>query len=556
VPAPAFEVPAPAATAETQVLAPWIARFEADLDSVEHTHDITAGPRREAALRALYTTWLAALAKVDPATLGNEDRIDHALFGRELRHRLERLDFERRRIDAAAPLLPKVDTLIALAEDRRALVRVDARAAADTLNQANEAIAALDKRIDKDPKSAPVTDPIVAHRAARLLDGVRNDLKEWFTFYDGYDPEFTYWTKQPYEALAKRLEAHSKLLRDTLAGASDPEKIIGDPIGRDALVAELRYELIPYTPEELIVLAERELARTQAEMTKAAKQMGHDDWRDALEAVKRQGPLPGEQPTYVVKLADEAIDYVTRNDLVTVPALARRDWRMTMLSPESQLQAPFFLGGEDVWVAYPHESMPQEKKRMALRGNNRAFSRAVVHHELIPGHHLQHFYEQRYQTHRALFDTPFWTEGWSLYWELLLYERGFAATPEERIGMLFWRSHRAARILFSLSFHLGKMTPEQAVDLLVTRVGHERENAAAEVRRSFAGDYGPLYQAAYLLGGLQFRELHRELVDSGKMTDRQFHDAILMGGPMPVPFVRARLTGKAPDPNWRFYPGL
>jgi hypothetical protein len=556
VPAPAFEVPAPAATAETQVLAPWIARFEADLDSVEHTHDITAGPRREAALRALYTAWLDALAKVDPATLGNEDRIDHALFGRELRHRLERLDFECKRIDAAAPLLPKVDLLVALAEDRRALVRVDARAAADTLNQANDAIAALDKRIDKDANSAPVTDPIVAHRAARLLDGVRNDLKEWFTFYDGYDPEFTYWTKQPYEALAKRLEAHSKLLRDTLAGASDPEKIIGDPIGRDALVAELRYELIPYTPEELIVLAERELAWTQAEMTKAAKEMGHDDWRDALEAVKRQGPLPGEQPTYVVKLADEAIDYVTRNDLVTVPALARRDWRMTMLSPESQLQAPFFLGGEDVWVAYPHESMPQEKKRMALRGNNRAFSRAVVHHELIPGHHLQHFYEQRYQTHRELFDTPFWTEGWSLYWELLLYERGFAATPEQKIGMLFWRSHRAARILFSLSFHLGRMTPEQAVDLLVTRVGHERENAAAEVRRSFAGDYGPLYQAAYLLGGLQFRELHRELVESGKMTDRQFHDAILMGGPMPVPFVRARLTKSPVDADWRFYPGL
>lgn len=122
--------------------------------------------------------------------------------------------------------------------------------------------------------------------------------------------------------------------------------------------------------------------------------------------------------------------------------------------------------------------------------------------------------------------------------------------------MLFWRRHRAARILFSLSFHLGKMTPEQAVDLLVTRVGHERENAAAEVRRSFSGDYGPLYQAAYLLGGLQFRELHRELVESGKMTDRQFHDAILMGGTMPVPYVRSRLTGQAVDANWRFYPGL
>jgi hypothetical protein len=559
---PAFSVPTPEAArpADGQRLAPWIERFRVDLADVEHTHDIAAGPRREAALRAFYAAWLQAADAMKPGEFGLEDRIDLALFRRELRYRLERLDFEHRRRQAAAPLLPNVERLVALAEARRALEPVDPKGAADALNQAKDALAALDARIDKDAKAAPVADPIVAFRAARLLEAVRSDLKEWFAFYDGYDPEFTYWTRQPFDALDKRLDTHIKLLRDKLAGAADPEKIIGDPIGRDALLAELRHEMIPYTPEELITLAERELAWTQAELAKAAKEMGHDDWRDALEAVKRDGPLPGEQPTLVVQLADEAIDYVTRNDLVTVPELARRDWRMTMLSPEAQLQAPFFLGGEDVWVAYPHESMPQEKKRMALRGNNRAFSRAVVQHELIPGHHLQFFYTQRYQTHRELFDTPFWTEGWALYWEMLLYERGFPRTPQERIGMLFWRSHRAARILFSLSFHLGRMTPEQAIDLLVTRVGHERENAAAEVRRSFAGDYGPLYQSAYLLGGLQFRALHRELVESGKMTDRQFHDAILMGGPMPVPVVRSRLKGEAPDPalpaDWRFYPGL
>ena len=557
-PAPAIRAPSPAEAAPTQaqVLAPWIERFRADLAGLEHTHDVTAGPRREAALRALYRGWLDALGAVDAGSLGLEDRIDHALFRRELEHRLAQLDFERQRFVQAEPLLPGIADLIALAEERRALEPADAKASAALFTRAKDALADLDRRLEKDGAAGPTANPIVAYRAARLAEGVRSDLKEWFAFYDGYDPEVTHWARKPYAALDKQLEAHARLLRDKLAGASDPEKIIGDPIGREALVAELRYEGIPYTPEELVVLAERELAYSQAELADAARAMGYADWHEALEAVKRQGPLPGEQPALVVQLADEAIDYVTRNDLVTVPELARRDWRMSMLSPESQLQAPFFLGGEDVWVAYPHESMPQEKKRMALRGNNRAFSRAVVHHELIPGHHLQHFYNERFQPHRELFSTPFWGEGWALYWELLLYERGFAATPEERIGMLFWRSHRAARILFSLSFHLGRMTPDQAVDLLVTRVGHERENAAAEVRRSFAGDYGPLYQAAYLLGGLQFRELHRELVESGKMTDRQFHDAILMGGAMPVPYVRARLTGNPPDANWRFYPGL
>ena len=63
--------------------------------------------------------------------------------------------------------------------------------------------------------------------------------------------------------------------------------------------------------------------------------------------------------------------------------------------------------------------------------------------------------------------------------------------------------------------------------MLVNDVGHERDNAAAEVRRSFGGDYDPLYQAAYLIGGLQVRALHRELVGAGRMTDREFHDAFL-----------------------------
>lgn len=542
--------------ASAQRLAPVVARFRTDLAALERVHDITAGPGREAALRRLYQGWQARLAEIDPSGLGIEDQVDHALLGRDLAYRLDQLDFARERYRQAAPLLPGVDALIAMAEARRALAYPDARASAEQLDRSRRELVTLQARLEKDPKALG-TSPIVANRAARLLDGVRADLKDWYGFHAGYDPQFSWWVRQPYEALDKQMEAHAKLLRDKLAGANDPETIVGDPIGRDALLADLRHELIAYTPEQLIDLAERELAWCQREMEKAAAEMGQSDWRKALEMVKARHPAPGDQPRLVVELADEAIAYLEKNDLVTVPELAKRDWRMTMLTPEYQLQAPFFLGGQDVWVAYPTDTMPHDKKLMALRGNNRHFSRAVVHHELIPGHHLQHFYNARYQPQRELFDTPFWGEGWALYWEFRLYERGFAATPEDRIGMLFWRSHRAARILFSLGFHLGKMTPDQAVDLLVERVGHERENARAEVRRSFAGDYGPLYQIAYMVGGLQFQALHREMVLEGKMSEREFHDAILKGGPMPVAVVRARLRGDAlagglPG-NWTFY---
>lgn len=535
----------------------FVQRFQADLASTEHVYDITAGLAREAALRRLYQGWLTRLNEFKLESLSSEDRVDAALLQRDLQYRLQQLDFNRKRYDAALQLLPGIAPLIALAEQRRALRPILPEHAKRLIVEASNAL--RDNELKLKRQGSDVS-PIVALRAAKLLAGFRENFKQWHTFYDGYMPAYNVHVSAAYAALDAQMDNTGKFLRNDLAKAANPETIIGDPIGRDAVEAALRHELIPYSPEQIVALAERELAWCQEEMRKAAAEMGYSDWRAALEHIKKDGPAVGEQPPYVVQLADEAIAFLEERQLVTIPELAKRDWRMTMLSPEYQLQAPFFLGGEDVWVAYPHDSMPAEKQAMALRGNNRYFSRAVVHHELIPGHHLQHFYNVRYNSHRQLFDSPFWVEGWALYWEFLLYDKGFAKTPEQKLGMLFWRSHRAARIVFSLSFHNGTMSPEQAIELLVNRVGHERENAAAEVRRSFAGDYGPMYQAAYMLGGLQFWELRRELVESGKMTDRDFHDAILKGNTMPVSVVRQRLMQlpvQTPlKPEWRFYPAL
>jgi uncharacterized protein (DUF885 family) len=193
---------------------------------------------------------------------------------------------------------------------------------------------------------------------------------------------------------------------------------------------------------------------------------------------------------------------------------------------------------------------------MSMRGNNRHFARATVHHELIPGHHLQGFMTDRYRSYRQLFSTPFWVEGWALYWEFLLWEMGFPKTPENKVGMLFWRMHRCARIIFSLRYHLGTMTPAQCVDFLVDRVGHERDNATSEVRRYIGPDYSPLYQAAYMLGGLALRSLHEEAVSQGPWKERDFNDALLTYGSIPIELVRDGILNKplAPDsePSWNF----
>jgi len=304
-------------------------------------------------------------------------------------------------------------------------------------------------------------------------------------------------------------------------------------------------------------MAREQMAWCQREMIKASREMGYgDDWHKALEKVKDHYVEPGEQPAMIRDLARQGEAFVSEHDLVTVPALAREGWRMEMMSPERQLVNPFFTGGDTISVSYPTSSMTYDQRLMSMRGNNYGFAHATVFHELIPGHWLQMYSIARNHPYRQMFDTGFWVEGNALYWELTLWDAGFDKTPEERIGALFWRMHRCARIVFSLSFHLGQMTPDEAIHYLINEVGHEPDNAAAEVRRSFNGDYDPLYQCAYLVGGMQFRALHDELVKSGKMTDRQFNDAVLEQSEMPLELLRALLTNQPLTanfkPGWRF----
>ena len=341
---------------------------------------------------------------------------------------------------------------------------------------------------------------------------------------------------------------------------TDDTGIPGAARGRDGLIMDLSDEMIPYTPEQLIALANREFAWCEQEMKRASRQMGFgDDWRKAVEHVKGMHPPPGGQPMMIRDLLFEAIDYLRAKDLITVPPIASESLHMSMMSPEAQLSNPFFLGGSQIIVSYPTSAMEYDARLQSMRGNNRPFSHATAHHEMIPGHNLVGYVGSRSAGYRARIggNTPFFGEGWPLYWELTLYELGFNDTPEERVGALFWRMHRCARIIFSLNFHMGLWSPKESIDFLVERVGHERANATAEVRRSFQGGYGPLYQAAYLLGGLQLRGLRKELVDSKQMTNKQFHDEILRQGSMPIALIRLALTRQKLTPDmsvdWKFY---
>lgn len=548
------EFPLVAATSELRDL---VNRYGEDRSALNRFYTVPGSATRRERLRAFNRAWLAALPKAGFATLSHEGQLDYVLLRNEIEYELALLDREERTQAETQPLLPFAQAIATLQEDRQALKFItpgEALAAVQAIDaQAKQARAAVES-------GALTASPIAAFRAAQQTDALRGALQQWFTFYNGYDPGFSARLPMPHQAASSALTAYAQVLRERLVdwprGAEEP--IVGNPIGRQGLLEDLAAELIPYTPEELIAIGTREYAWIEAEMKKASREMGMgDDWHAALDKVKNMYVPLGEQPALIRNLALEAEAYLKKHDLVTVPALASDMWKMIMMSPERQKVNPFFTGGETISVSYPHSSMAEADQNMSLRGNGIHVSRATVQHELIPGHHLQGFMSSRYNAHREMFSTPFMGEGWALYWEMLLWDHGFPRSPEDRIGMLWWRMHRASRIIFSMNFHLGNWTPEECITFLVEKGRHDRFTATGEVRRSFNSTYSPLYQAAYMLGGLQIRSMYKELVESRKMTARAFHDAILRQGEMPIELLRAALTDMPLVPDykarWKFY---
>ncbi|MCX6539757.1 MAG: DUF885 family protein [Acidobacteria bacterium] len=636
---------------------------------------------RIARLKRFDVNWQAAVGRLDATKLTVKARTDLEALHNLIRTNLQTLEAETEALAAVMPIVPMATEIVHLAESRIRIEDVNAQQAAAAITGVIRGIGEIRAKLEAGLAAAGTADAMrpgreLALRGAVVTDALRSITAEWYGFYNGYDPLFTWWMGLPYKHVDEALSRYAAFLRDKVAASDLPSTlpapratpippaaavddvpnlpeiialrqdemrdvvarflagtgsgrggrggnaaapvdpkyyvdwlaalktldfdtlsrnaqvdylylkrtseariarasvtlppnpprkidntgIAGSARGREGLILDLTEEMIPYTPEQLIALANREFAWCEEEMKKASRQMGlGDEWKKAVEKTKESYVPPGGQPALIRDLLFEAIDYLRAKDLITVPRVASESLHMVMMSPQAQLSNPFFLGGSQIQVSYPTDTMEYEARLQSMRGNNPGFSHATAFHEMIPGHNLVGYLGARFRGYRANLgiNTPFFGEGWPLYWEVTLYDLGFDKTPAQKVGALFWRMHRCARIIFSLKFHMGQWSPQECIDFLVDRVGHERDNATAEVRRSFSGEYGPLYQAAYLLGGLQLRGLRKELVDSKHMTNRQFHDEVLRQGSMPIALLRLALTKQTltRDMNidWPFY---
>jgi uncharacterized protein (DUF885 family) len=181
----------------------------------------------------------------------------------------------------------------------------------------------------------------------------------------------------------------------------------------------------------------------------------------------------------------------------------------------------------------------------AMREHNFASISNTSVHEAYPGHHLQLSAATRHPSLvRLLTDAPEFVEGWGMYSEQMMREQGFDNGPEFMVAMRTDAIWRACRIILDVRMHRGELTVDEATAFMIEHTAFEHANAQAEV---FRYTYTPTYQLSYLLGKVLLLQLRadeqKRLGD--KFSLKNFHDALMRNGSLPISFHRRLLAAEA-----------
>ncbi|MFN5949365.1 MAG: hypothetical protein ACK43N_12785, partial [Pirellulaceae bacterium] len=174
----------------------WIEQFAADARTLQDRFRTPGDPARQEVQRLLQEQWLNRLEEVEFGALTRDQQVDYLLLKNELIHRQKMDAIEWQKQQRASTLLPYLTDLADICLTRDRVGSIDAEATAQQLERIQkEATAAIDALDDlkKEQSIAPVD----AIYAAQYLRRWARTLQECHQFYEGYDPEYSWWCKKP-----------------------------------------------------------------------------------------------------------------------------------------------------------------------------------------------------------------------------------------------------------------------------------------------------------------------------------------------------------------------
>jgi uncharacterized protein (DUF885 family) len=302
---------------------------------------------------------------------------------------------------------------------------------------------------------------------------------------------------------------------------------------------------LDFNAQSLLALGEDLFTTTRRELVSLAEELAPGA---GIEGVARRiqdnHPSLDEVLSVYRKAMQDARQFVAEKKLVSFP-------------PREELHVvptPEFRRHEIPFAAYLSPS-PKDPDQVGyyyvtpvsdselLREHNRVGLENTSVHESYPGHHLQFSIANSIPAAstlpRLMNESSVFYEGWALYCEQLMQEQGFLKSREHRFVMLKDRLWRALRIIIDVKTQTGKMTYDEAADLMVRELHFPRAQACGDLNWY---SQSPAVPMGYALGWSIINRLRRqEQARLGAGFDLcAFHDKLLSAGSISLPLVEKR----------------
>ncbi len=299
--------------------------------------------------------------------------------------------------------------------------------------------------------------------------------------------------------------------------------------------------------EKILGFGERLAEVTEKELLQQSEKLcGEPDINKALSMVRASHPDASSLLDSYRKKMQAAHAWLLESDIVTVPE--KQSLKVQQTPPFMRELIPF--------AAY-EPPMPQDKDQRglyyvttvedeSLLAEHNDFSIDLTSvHEAFPGHHLQFVVAN--QTHgnnvtRLLNASASMYEGWALYCEQLVCEQGLYDKKEHQFILLRDRLWRALRIIIDVKIHTGQFSFDEAVKLLVDKLGFDVSQARAEINWYSSAAATPL---CYAVGREIILKTREQLAVADKAQLKEFHDALLSQGSIALPLVVQRVFGES-----------
>ena len=496
------------------------------------------------------------LAAIDPAGLGDDDRLNHTFLSYVVQRSRARIPLDTSRIDAFSSeggpgqglgYLASV-TRIATAADAEAwIARLEAmpRLYSDSLANARRGLETglVQPRsivenaltlIEPEAALTPETDPLLKpfttlpasipaaqqaalrERAARAVaDGIMPQRRDWARF----------------------------LREDYLPRAPETLGLVHRPGGRDLYAWLVRgFTTTDMTPDEVHALGLQEVARIRARMDTEMRASGWTGDFAGFLAFLRTDPQ-----FYVTSreaLLEKASEMAKRAD-DGLPALFATLPRLPygVRPVPREIEANYTTGRYNPGSAENGVAGGYIVNTSSLDQRGLYELPALTLHEAVPGHHLQIALQQEAEDgpyFRKSVDVTAFTEGWGLYAEFLGEEMDFYRTPYERFGRLSYEMWRACRLVSDTGIHWLGWDIEQARACFRDNSALAPLNIETELQRYIGW---PGQATAYKIGEIRLRAIRtRAEAELGDRFDvRRFHDALLVDGPLPMALLDERM---------------